>query len=201
VVEALLFWLFLLLILLVVVAVAVMQYVVVPAVVLRIFFRSTWVPRGLKDVVGWTLAVLGLLLVGAFGWSRHRQGQARHEAEVQRHLPPIQLTAQQPGLLPFRLGRGYIEEAHYDADRRLVVSGDLSVGGRLRARFAARPGFAAPNETDTVTVSTEDGAATQASGHSVYDPATRTVSGAFQCVLPSGRPLSVSFPPTPVARP
>ncbi|MBF9140800.1 hypothetical protein [Hymenobacter properus] len=197
----LLYWFFILLIMAVVAAVLLMQYVVVPGLFLRLFFRSTWVPRELKEVVGWTLGVLALLLAGAFGWRGHRREHAQQEAETERHQPPIQLMAQEPGIQPFRLGRGRIEEASYDAAPRLVVSGDLSVEGRLRARFAASPGFATPNETNTVTVSTEAGDATQATGRSVYDPGSRMVSGSFRCVLPSGKALSVSFPPTYVAGP
>ena len=198
---ALLYWFFILIIVLVLAAGWLMYYAVLPAALLRLFFRSAWVPQGLKTVVGWTLGVLALLLMGAYSWSGHRQGQAQQTAETQRHLPPVQLTAQQPGLLPFRLGRGHIEEARYDTARRLVVSGDMSVGGRVRACFTASPGFAAPHETNMVTVTTEEGPATQATGRSVFDPGGRTVSGSFRCVLPSGRPLAVSFPPTPMAGP
>ena len=204
VIEFLLFWLFLLLIALVVAAFWLVQYVLIPGVLLRAFFRSEWAPRGLKEVVGWTLGVFTLLVLGGLGWSWHRQEQAqtvtRQQAALEARMPFIRLTVQQPGLRPYPLGRGRIEVSPHDSTQRLVVSGDLPDGQRLRARFTTTPGTLSLFETDVVAVSTEEGAATQARGHSFYAPDSQTVRGAFQCVLRSGRRLLVSFPPTPLAR-
>ena len=191
-----LFLLFLLLICLLVAAAWLIPYVLIPYGLLRAFFRSEWAPPALKQVVGWTLGVLALLGMGLLGWRWQQRTQVQAEAENWRCRPPLLLTAHQPGLRPFPLGRGTIELARYDAKRQLVVSGDLPIEGRLRASFSAGPGGASPYETNQVTVSTDAGAATQATGWSVYDPATRRVSGAFRCVLPSGRALSVTFPAT-----
>lgn len=203
-IEFLLFWLFLLLLALLLAAGWLVRYALIPGVLLRAFFRSEWAPRGLKEVVGWTLGVFALLCMGGVGWSyylheRNQHLARQHEAALAQ-MSPVRLTARQPGLLPFPLGQGRIEEFRYNTTHRLVVAGDLSVEGRLRASFAAHPGFAAPNETNTVTVTTDAGDATQATGRWVYNPRSRTVSGVFRCILPSGKPLSVSFPPTPVTR-
>ncbi|AII53835.1 hypothetical protein [Hymenobacter sp. APR13] len=191
-----LFWLFALLF---IVALGLVQYVLIPWGLLRAFFRSEWAPPVLKQVVGWALGGLVLLVVGFLGWSWHRQGQARQAALLERQRPPIRLTAHQPGLLPFPLGRGRIEEARYNQAPLLVISGDLVVEGRLRAWFTASPGLKFPNQTNTVRVRTDQGDALQATGQSVYDPDSRTVSGSFHCVLPSGKQLTISFPPTPIA--
>ncbi|MFC6226069.1 hypothetical protein ACFP2F_22695 [Hymenobacter artigasi] len=144
------------------------------------------------------------LLLAGLGWSQHLKEQGQHairqqEAQVAR-MPFIRLTVQQPGLRPYPLGRGRIEVSPHDSTQRLVISGDLPDGQRLRARFTAARGTFSLVETDVVAVSTEEGAATQASGHSFYAPDAQTVQGEFRCVLPSGEPLSVTFLPTPVAR-
>jgi hypothetical protein len=204
VVVALIFWLFLILLLLAIFGIWVVRYVLLPAVVLRVFFRSDWVPPALKVVVGWALGVAALLLAGLVGWSGHVRDQARtrtdHQAAREAGLLPVRLTAQQPGLRPYPLGRGHIEEAaRHDSTHLLVVSGDMPDGQRLRARFvAARRGAAPRFEANAVAVDTDAGTAAQATGHSVYAPDSQTVSGWFRCVLPSGRRLFVSFPPTSV---
>ncbi|UOQ70384.1 hypothetical protein [Hymenobacter cellulosilyticus] len=197
--EAILLLLFLLLALLFVVALGLVQYVIIPWALLRAFFRSDWAPQGLKDVVAWTLGIFGFLVIGFLGWNWYRQWQDRQATAAQSRWPPVRLTAQQPGLLPYPLGRGRIEAAHYTTAPLLIVSGDLVVEGRLRASFTASPGIKFANETDLVQVSTDKGEATQATGRSFYDPLSHRVSGSFHCVLPSGRPLSISFPPTPVS--
>ena len=194
--EGILLLLFLLLLCLFIAAVWLIPYVLIPYGLLRTFFRSEWAPPALKRVVGWSLGVLGLLVVGMLGWRWQQRTQVQVAADNWRRRPPLLLTAHQPGLRPFPLGRGTIELARYDANRQLVVSGDLPVEGRLRARFSAGPGAASRYETNQVAVTTDAGAATQATGWSMYDPATRRVSGAFRCVLPSGRALSVTFPAT-----
>lgn len=199
--EGLFLVLFWLLALLFIVTLGLMKFVVIPWGLLRAFFRSDWVPVVLKQVVAWTLGTLALLLFGFLSGSWYRQWQVRQAAAVERHLPPIRLTAHQPGFRPFPLGRGRIEVARYTQDPLLVVSGDLVVEGRLRAYFTASPGMKFLNETNTVRVSTEKGEATQATGQSVYDPGSRTVSGSLRCVLPSGKPLSITFPSTPITRP
>jgi hypothetical protein len=197
--EGILYVLLLLLALLFIVLLGLLQYVILPWAVLRAFFRSEWAPQALKDIVGWTLGVLMLLCVGFLGWSWHRQAQARQQVEVQRRWPPIHLTVQQPGLLPYPLGRGRIEQARYPPAPVLVVAGDLVVEGRLRAWFTAGPGVTSPNEANIVRVSTEKGDATHATGRAVFDPRTRTVSGSFHCVLPAGKQVFISFPSTPTA--
>ncbi|RSK47485.1 hypothetical protein [Hymenobacter rigui] len=184
-----------------IVTLGLMKFVVIPWGLLRAFFHSDWIPPVVKQVVAWTVGILVLLLFGFLSWSWYRQWQVRQTAAVERYLPPIRLTAHQPGLLPFPLGRGRIEVARYTQDPLLVVSGDLVVEGRLRAYFTASPGLKFLNETNTVRVSTEQGDATQATGRSVYDPGSRTVSGSLRCVLPSGKPLSVTFSSTPITRP
>jgi energy-coupling factor transporter transmembrane protein EcfT len=204
VIEFLLFWLFLLLLVLFVAAFWLVQYILIPGVLLRAFFGSEWAPKGLKEVVGWTLGVFTLLVLGGLGWSWHRQEQvqtaARQQEAAVARMPFIRLTVQQPGLRPYPLGRGRIEVSPHDSTQRLVVSGDLPDGQRLRARFTATRGTLSLFETDVVVVSTDKGMATQAVGHSCYAPDSQTVHGAFRCVLRSGKSLSVSFPPTPVAR-
>lgn len=172
-------------------------YAGIPAVLLWGFFRSDWVPRSFKNIGG---AVLGVLVCLGGGYL-YLAGRTRHEAADRPHFPPVRLTATQPGLLPYPLGRGSIEQARYDTVRLLVITGDLPGGSLLRARLTAGPGFASPNKTNVVAVTTDDGNATQATGRSVYEPNTRTVRGTFRCVLPSGKRLSVSFPPTPVVLP
>ncbi|NKI91591.1 hypothetical protein HBN54_004211 [Hymenobacter sp. 1B] len=203
--EFLLFCLLLLLIALVVIGTWLVPYVLLPGVVLRQFFRSERVPQGLKEVVGWTLSVLTLLLLGGYGWSQHLQQKARsltrQQAAQVAHMPPIRLTVQQPGLLPYPLGRGRIEAYRQGPTPLLVVSGDLPDGQRLRARFTATRGVGTSFETDTVAVSTDEGTPTQAVGHSIYTPATQTVQGEFRCVLSSSKRLLISFPATPVAVP
>ncbi|MCB2376825.1 hypothetical protein LGH70_04490 [Hymenobacter sp. BT635] len=197
-IEGLFIVLFWLLALLFIVVLGLVQYVLIPWGLLRAFFRSEWAPQVLKDAVAWTLGILVLLLVGFLGWNWHRQWQARQLAAAQQRWPHVFLTAQQPGFLPFPLGRGRIEQARYDQAPLLVVAGDLVVEGRLRAYFTASPGLKFLHETNIVRVSTEKGDATQATGQSVYDPGSRTVSGSFHCVLPSGKQLSISFPSTPI---
>lgn len=203
-IEFLLFWLFLLLLALFVVAFWLVQYVLIPVVVLRSFFRSAWAPEGLKEVVGWTLGVFTLLVIGGLGWSWHRQEQdqtaARQQEAAVARMPFIRLTVQQPGLRPYPLGRGRIEVSPHDSTQQLVVSGDLPDGQRLRARFTATRGTLSLFETDVVAVSTDDGPATQAGGHSCYAPDSQTVRGVFRCVLRSGKRLYVSFPATPLSR-
>jgi hypothetical protein len=140
-----------------------------------------------------------LLLIVGFGYrSYHVRSQSHQQAVHGGQLQPVRLTVQQPGLLPFLLGLGTIESARFDSVRQLVVSGDLSVAGRLQARFAASPGYLPRNGVDLVTARVGAEMATQATGHAVYDPDTRMVSGSFHCVLPSGKQFSCSFPPTPV---
>lgn len=104
-----------------------------------------------------------LVVLGGLSWSWYRQAQARtaarqQEAQVAR-MVPIRLTVQQPGLRPYPLGRGRIEVSPLDSTQRLVVSGDLPDGQRLRARFTRTRGALARFETDVVAVSTEEGAA------------------------------------------
>lgn len=153
-------------------------------------------PRSLKNVVG---IGLGALLC-AWGGARYlAQRQHQDEAAARPHGPSVRLTVQQPGLLPYPLGRGSIEEARYDSARRLVVSGDLPTGQRLRARFRASAGFTSPNETNVVAVSIDDGQFTQAMGRSIYQPDSQTVRGYLRCVLPAGQQILLSFPPTSVA--
>jgi hypothetical protein len=82
------------------------------------------------------------------------------EVENWRRRSPLLLTVQHPGGRPFPLGRGTIELARFDSERQLVVSGDLAVAGRLRARFSASPGGAFRYETNQVTVTTDAGDAT-----------------------------------------
>lgn len=114
-------------------------------------------------------------------------------------MPFIRLTVHQPGLRPYPLGQGRIEAPRHDTAQLLMVLGDLPDGQRLRARFTAPGGASSRFETNAVAVSTDEGAATQAMGHSFYAPDSQTVHGKFRCVLYSGKPLSISFPPTPVA--
>jgi hypothetical protein len=189
-----LYWLAILVFLLLVFFFMLVRYVGIPLALLVAFFRSEWAPRSLKNIVAAVLSVL-LLLWGAYLYldKRHRR------AVASRPRPqPVRLTVRQPGLLPYPLGRGGIEQARYDTVRLLVVSGDLPTGSQLRARFVAGPGFYTPNETNRVAVSTDEGDASQATGRTIYEPRTRSVTGEFRCVLPSGQRLSVSFPPTPV---
>lgn len=191
------FWLIALLF---IVALGLVQYVLIPWGLLRAFFRSDWAPQALKHGVAWTLRVLVLLLIGFVSWSWYQHWQARQQASAQRHWPPIRLTAQQPGVLPFPLGRGRIEFARWGAAPQLIVSGDLAVEGRLRATFTASSDLGSYYKTNRVQVSTEKEWVRQATGQTVYDPGSRRVSGSLHCVLASGKYLSISFPPTPVSR-
>ena len=169
-------------------------WVVLPVAVIWAFFRSAWAPQALKAAVGAVLGVAVLLVVGLVVLA------VRHAREPADHYPPqpVRLTVRQAGLLPYPLGRGNIEQARFDTTRRLVVTGDLPTGRQLRAQLEPSPGFATPFETTTATVTAANENATQATGHATYDPSARTVTGSFQCVLPSGQRLLVSFPPTPV---
>jgi hypothetical protein len=67
------FWLIILVIVLVIAGARLVRYVAIPLALLRVFFRSKRVPRGLKEVVCWTLSVFALLLLGSLGCSRHLQ--------------------------------------------------------------------------------------------------------------------------------
>jgi len=96
------------------------------------------------------------------------------------------------------LGRGQINEARYGAFPFLAVSRPLPDGQRLRVRFSTSLGSAPANETNAVVASVEETAATTATGRSTYDPATKTVSGAILCTLPSGKRLAISFEHVPV---
>ncbi|QNE39576.1 hypothetical protein F1C16_08450 [Hymenobacter sp. NBH84] len=193
-IEGYIYGLGILLLFLFIVAGGLMNFVVLPWVILKAFFWSDWAPQALKNVVCWALGAILLVFFVSLGWNWH----LRQEVEAERHWPPVRLTVQQPGLLAFPLGRGRIEQVHYGKEPVLVVSGDLAVEGRLRAYFTASTGSVSRNETNTVKVSTEKEDATQATGRSVYDPSSRTVSGSFSFVLPSGKRLSISFPPTPI---
>ena len=141
-------WIFFFIVVLLLVLFVLAVYVGAPLALLWAFFRSGWIPRGLKPVVGWTLGVLLALYAGFVYKHRqiHRQEteQARHQHQHQPH--PVRLTVQQPGLLPYPLGWGNIEQACYGPTRRLVVTGVLPDGSLLRARFAASPGFAPPTK-------------------------------------------------------
>jgi hypothetical protein len=187
----LLFWFVLLLILLL----FLLAYASIPTFLLWLFFRTEGVPRALKNVVGIALAVL--CAWGGYRYVDHRKDQ--DQAASHPHWPAVRLTVQQAGLLPYSLGRGSIEEARYDSVRRLVVSGDLPTGQRLQARFRTSPGFTSPNETNVVDVNLDKGQPIQAIGFSAYEPDSQKVSGHVQCVLPSGKQLLLSFPPTSVA--
>lgn len=170
-----------------------------PLAVLRLFFRSEWAPQWLKNLVGAVLSAGLLVVVGVAGWS-WQAGHARRQDARRPTPPPVRLTVRQPGLLPYSLGRGGIEQARFDTVRVLVVSGDMPDGRKLRARFAAGSGAARPNDINLVAVSAEDELVPNATGRAVYAPDSQTVRGEFRCVLPSGKRLAVSFPLTPVGR-
>lgn len=177
---------------------ALIFFVGLPSLILWHFFHSTRIPRKLKDIIGAILGALLLLgIIGGGGLYLFNR-QLRLAEEWRERAQPIRLTIQQPGLLPYPLGMGGIEQARYDTVRLLVVSGVLPDGRLLRARLEASTGYSTPNETNVVTVTIKGKAAMQATGRSVYDPGSQTVSGEFQCVLPSRKRITCSFLPTPV---
>jgi hypothetical protein len=161
-----------------------------------------WLGRLLRRRASIALKVAATFALGALGlWTAGRGLNAWQPGqEMARRSPPqpVRLTVQQPGLLPYPLGRGTIEHIGYGTGRCVVVSGDLPDGRRLQARLEARPSFPTPFATDSVTVTVEDGEPVPATGRSVYRPVAGTVTGEFQCVLPSGQRLVCSFSPTRV---
>jgi hypothetical protein len=192
--EALIFYFFLLLLLLFLL----LWYAGIPAVLAWAFFRSEWVPQPLKNMVS---AVLGVLVCLWGGYYYLKQQQKKQQVAPHPHWPSVRLTVHQAGLLPYPLGRGSIEEVRSDSVPHVVVSGDLPNGQRLRARLGTSPRFVSATAAEVVSVSIDNKPVKQATGWSVYKLDSQTVRGSFRCVLPSGKQLSVSFPPTSVTRP
>ncbi|TPG59484.1 hypothetical protein [Hymenobacter nivis] len=167
-----------------------------PAVVfgvLRAFFCSERLPRAFKAGAVGAFGLLGLL--GYLLWFAATSGEA---------LPPLPrpqpaaLTITQPRLRPYPLGGAPIEQVRYGAFPFLIVAGTPPDGQLLRVRFSTRPGGAPPNEINAVMASVRGAKATEATGRSVYDPSTKTVSGAFLCPLPNGQRVAGSFEQVPV---
>jgi hypothetical protein len=186
-----LFWLIVILFLL-------LWYTSIPILLTWAFFRTEWVPRPLKNLIS---AVLGVLVCLWGGYYYLKQQKQKQQVAPYPGLPSIRLTVHQAGLLPYLLGRGNIEEVRYDSVAHLVVSGDMPDGQRLRARLGMSRRVVSATAAEVVSVSIDDKPVKQATGWSVYQPDSQTVRGSFRCVLPSGKQLSVSFPPTSVTRP
>jgi hypothetical protein len=192
--EALLFYVFLLLLLLFLL----LWYAGIPAVLAWTFFRSEWVPQTLKNLVS---AVLGVLVCLWGGYYYLKQQQKKQQVAPHPHWPSVRLTVHQAGLRPYPLGRGSIEEVRSDLVPHVVVSGDLPDGQRLRARLRMSPRVVSATAAQVASVSIDNKLVKQATGWSIYKPDSQTVRGSFRCVLPSGKQLSVSFPPTSVTLP
>jgi hypothetical protein len=164
-------------------------YIGLPLLVLWGFFRSNWAPKTLKIVVGSILAVLVLLVLGRL----QMLNQPHSEQAALLPSQPILLTVTQPGLLPYPLGSGKIEQVRYDTLHLLVVSGILPDGNLLRASFH-------PHATlsEDIVVTAQRQMATQATGSFHYQSDSAFVTGKFDCVLPSGKALHCSFARTGV---
>lgn len=192
-IEGLLYCFFLLLLLLFLL----LWYAGIPVVLVWAFFRSEWVPQPLKNMVS---AVLGVL-VCLWGGYYYLKQQQKQQVAPHPHWPSVRLTVHQAGLLPYPLGRGSIEEVRSDSVPHVVVSGDLPNGQRMRARLEILPRFVSATAADVASVRIDNRLVKQATGWSVYQPDSQTVRGSFRCVLPSGKQISVSFPPTSVILP